>query len=152
MLGSFVLVESILIVFIILIIVGTGVGVFLYTRNSSKSKINDLEGQLAIFKSQVNTNSLKLSFDDCNKIIDDIINDIWTNKYYLNYRLRELTIIPDMDAEINSFVKEVTTSIGSSVMLEILKYYQYNYIIKRITRKSQMLFVEYTRTFKPPTK
>jgi len=97
-------------------------------------------------------NSINLSFNECNEIVNYIIDDIWKNKYFINYRLREITIIPSMDSEITQFVKEVTSAIGDDVMIEILKYYSKDYIIKKITRDAQMLFIEYTKTFKPSTK
>jgi len=98
------------------------------------------------------TNPIHLTFEDCNKIIDDITNDIWQNKYFINYRLKEVVIISNMDKEIASFTEEVIHSIGDPVMVEALKYYSYDYIIQRIVRKSQMLFIEYTNTYKPSTK
>lgn len=97
-------------------------------------------------------NNTHLSFDECNKIVENIIDDVYQNKYYINYRLREITIIPKMDEEISNCVKDITNAIGDKVMIELLQYYKYDYIIIRITRKVQMLFIEYTNTFKPNTK
>ncbi len=126
--------------------------VYKYMKNKFNAQINTLEKELIAAKSQLNTNSIKLSFTECNEMVDYIIDDIWKNKYFLNYRLRELTIIPSMDDEITLFTKEIIDSISPNTMVEILKYYSYEYLIKKITRKAQMLLIDYTNTYKPSTK
>ena len=97
-------------------------------------------------------NGPHLSYEQCNTILENVIDDIWKNKYFLDYRLREVSIIPNMDQEITLFTKEVLASISDRVMLDLLRFYSHDYIVAKILRKSQMLFVDYTNTFKPNTK
>ena len=127
--------------------------IYLYIKNKYKKRIDNLEHDLSIERTSLsNITSLKLSFDDCNRIIDFIVDDIWKNKYFISYRLRDISIIPSMDDEIILFVNEVIESISNDVMNEALKYYSHEYLIKKITRTAQMLFIEYTNTYKPNTK
>lgn len=127
--------------------------VALYYKKSYKAYTEKLQHELSSTRTTLaNVSSIKLSFDECNKIIDYIIDDIWKNKYFISYRLREISIIPSMDDEITLFVNEVLESISNDVMSEALKYYSNEYLIKKITRTAQMLFIEYTNTYKPNTK
>lgn len=117
------------------------------TNNISK-KINSEKPQPA----NQTLDNIRMSFEDCDKYIENVINDIWQNKYFMNYRLRDLVMIPEMDKEIESFTKDVMEAIGNRVMIELLKFYSYEYIIRKITRKAQVLFIDYTNNFKPSTK
>lgn len=145
-------IEIIIIVCFILGIIGIVSGIYFYLNNKYKKNITELKDHIVSLQSQINTNPVKLSFSECNTIIDDVIDDIWKNKYFINYRLRDLTMIPSMDEEMQAFIKEVTSAIGNNTMNAILNYYTFDYVIKRITRKAQMLFIEYTNTYKPTTK
>lgn len=148
-------VEMIIMIGFILGVFGIIFGFYLFLKYNSKKEIKKLEEELELEKSKhipIPPPSIRLTFDECNIIIDNIIDDIWNTKYYLNYRLRDLTMIPSMDTEISKFVEEVYKGIGDPVKLELLKYYSYEYLIQRITRKSQMLFVEYIDKFKPNSK
>ena len=131
---------------IILVAITSIVIYLILTNNKINKKINSMESnkQLPI--------KFNISFEDCDKYIDNVINDIWQNKYFLNYRLRDLVIIPEMDKEIKNLTEDVISSIGDPIMTEILNFYSYEYIIRKITRKAQMLFIEYTKTYKPSTK
>lgn len=104
--------------------------------------LNNLRGQ----------SQLNLSFEQCNTIIDNIIDDIWTNKYYYIYRLKDVRVISKMSDEINMCVNDVLSAISDDVKLEICKYYTYEYLIKKITRQVKNLFIDYTYKFKPSTK
>lgn len=136
----------------LLLILGVSITPYLYIKYKSNKKITELKLALNTSAQKLSHNSISLSFNECNDIIDYIVDDIWKNKYFINYRLRELTIIPAMDDEITSFVKEVVGAISDNVKMEIIKYYSYDYMIQKITRKSQMLFIDYTNNFKPSTK
>jgi len=137
----------------VLFILGFFLYVYNYTKNTYKNKISSLENDLSMTRTKLhNVNTISLSFKECNEIVDYITNDIWKNKYFINYRLRDLTMIPNMDDEITLFVKEVINSISNNVMTECLKYYSHDYLIKKITRTGQSLFIDYTNSYKPNTK
>ena len=77
---------------------------------------------------------------------------IWNNKYLWNYRLRDVRVIPNMPNEIDNFVKEVISSLGSNIMYNLDKYYTHEYFVRKVARRSQILFVEYQRAYRPQTK
>ena len=142
-----------IIVISVLLILGMVFIVHIYTKNKYQDMITNLQNELSVTRGKLlNTNTISLSYKECNEIIDNIIDDIWKNKYYISYRLRDISIISHMDEEISVFVKEVIDSISNNVMIECLKYYSYDYLIKKITRTGQMLFIEYTNNHKPNTK
>lgn len=119
---------------------------FIFINNKYKKNI------MLSQKQNQTLDNVRMSFEDCDRYIENIINDIWQNKYFMNYRLRDLVMIPEMDHEIESFTKDVLEAVGNRVMIEILKFYSHDYIIRKITRKAQVLFIDYTNTYKPSTK
>ena len=96
--------------------------------------------------------SLNLSYEDVNVIIEGIISEIFTNKYLLYYKLKEITIIPKMDEEITTITKEVINAFSDTLIHEIGKYYSKDFLVMMITRKVQILLVDYTNNNKPNTK
>lgn len=97
------------------------------------------------------TNSLNLSFEVLNKIIDLVVNEI-SEKYILSYKLREIQIIPNMDEEIKNISKEIVMSFSDEILREIRLYYTEEYFVAMITRKIQLLLIDYTDRNKPNTK
>ena len=128
------------------------IGSIVYTHIRTKKINTTIENRLKNAPSTVMPDNIHLSFEECNTIIDNVVDDIWKNKYFLSYRLRDLTIIPNMDNEITEFTKEVLNSISDRVKVETMRYYSHDYMITRITRQAQMLFVDYIDKFKPSTK
>lgn len=142
-----------IIIFFVLFIIGLVLLIYFLIKNRYRDKVDNLQNELNVTRGKLaNSTAVSLSFKECNEIIEYITDDIWKNKYYISYRLRDVSIISQMDNEIAEFVKEVIGSISNNVMSECLKYYSYDYLIKKITRTGQMLFIEYTNTHKPNTK
>lgn len=129
------------------------VGVYFFTKHKFADHIGLLTDNLQNANRELsNRPSIRLSFSECNDIINDVVDDIWKNKYFIAYRLKEVSVIPAMDEEITSFVKEVVDALSEDVIKESCKYYSYDYIIKKITRQGQMLFIDYTNNYKPNAK
>lgn len=146
------MINDIYILIVGIIVTCLTIGSIIYTHIRTK-KINiAIENKIKNSPSTVIPDNIHLSFEECNRIIDNVIEDIWKNKYFLSYRLRDLTIIPNMDNEITDFTKEVLNSISDRVKVETMRYYSHDYMITRITRQAQMLFVDYIDKFKPSTK
>ena len=93
-----------------------------------------------------------IAYDELERIIENVITEIWNNKYLWNYRLRDVRVIPNMPNEIDNFVKEVISSLGSNIMYNLDKYYTHEYFVRKVARRSQILFVEYQRAYRPQTK
>ena len=93
-----------------------------------------------------------LSFEQCEEILTVIIDDIYKNKYFLQYILRELTVIPKMDDEIQKITKDIYSAMSPYLIYSYRTYYTESYLISMITRRVQMLLVEYTNTYKPNVK
>jgi hypothetical protein len=93
-----------------------------------------------------------LSYTDLNEIIDSIVDELWNQKYQMNYLLRGVDIIPDMDGDIAEMAKEVTASINSNLWANIHRYYDSDYFGAMIVRRVQLLFIDYINRHKPPTK
>lgn len=93
-----------------------------------------------------------LSYDEINEIIEGIISEIFTNKYLLYYKLKEITVIPNMDQEITTITKEVINAFSDPLIHEIGRFYSKDFLVMMITRKVQLLLVDYTNNNKPNTK
>ena len=98
------------------------------------------------------TPRLGLSYEEVNVIIEGIISEIFNNKYLLYYKLKEITIIPKMDEEVTNITKEVISAFSDTFIHECENYYTKEFLVMMITRKVQILLVDYTNTNKPNTK
>ena len=93
-----------------------------------------------------------LSYEEVVKIVDDIFNEIWTNKYFMNYTIRELSVIPEMDKEIADITRDVYNALGDNVKHNLLKYCPMEYFIQKMTRRATILCMDYIKQNKPPIK
>ena len=140
-------------ILILLLYVGSLIAVGFFIRHTVKKYETEMKTISSNIQNQITARPvLRLSFSECNDIINTVIDDIWKNKYFITYRLREMRTIPSMDNEIASFVKDVMGSLSLDIIKEAEKYYSQEYIIQKITRQAQMLFIEYINTYKPNTK
>jgi hypothetical protein len=96
-------------------------------------------------------NSDIMSYDLCMQIVDETIDEI-VNKHILYYRLKDITIIPNMSDDIKKISKEIISSLGFKVTNDIEYYLELNYVYSMITRKVQLYLVKYIDTYKPNTK
>lgn len=94
----------------------------------------------------------ELSYSDVNTIVDDIIDEIWNQKYQMNYILRGVDVIPNMTTDISEMSKEVIESINMNLWTNIDRYYDRAYFGAKIVRRVELLFVDYTNRHKPPIK
>ena len=90
-----------------------------------------------------------MTFAECNEVIDQVVNEVYGNKYLLNYRLRQLTVIPDLENETISMIKEIFNAFSDEQKNNIYLYYTEEYFIQLITRKCQVLLINYTNEYKP---
>ena len=120
-------------------------------KNNEKNKkiISSQEDEI---HKLLEANSLSLPYDSIIKIINDTIDTIWKDKYLLYYRLKEIRIIPNMDEEVKNITTEIIESFSKPFIDNTLKYFSLDYFTVMITRKVQMLLIEYTNTYKPNTK
>lgn len=93
-----------------------------------------------------------LSFEECESILSIIIDDVYTNKYLVQYRLRDLTVIPKMDDEIKKITLDIISSMSDNLKRSFECYYTEGYLVSMITRKVQLLLIEYTNKHKPLVK
>lgn len=101
---------------------------------------------------QINTTFVPLPFNQCDDILNKIIDDVYKNKYYLYYRLKDVRVISKMDNEVSEITKDIYAAMSDNLKMSFSFYYTEDYLIAMITRKVQMLLVDYTSTFKPITK
>lgn len=99
-----------------------------------------------------NMNHAPLTFEDINEIIAAVMDELWVNKYYMNYYLRDAAVVPDVDKDIANFSKEVFSALSQNVVDNALKYYKFDYLIEKITRQSTVIFMDYIKKNKPPSK
>lgn len=99
-----------------------------------------------------NQQSNHLSYNEVNEIIEGIMMEIFSNKYLLYYKLKEITIIPKMDEEVTNITKEILAAFSDDLIQEFNRYYSKEFLIMMITRKVQILLVDYTNQNKPNTK
>jgi hypothetical protein len=97
-------------------------------------------------------NNLNLSHSDIMSIIDSTIETVWKDKYLLYYRLKEIKVIANMDNEIVTITAEIMHSFSNPFMNTCLNYFTLDFITSMVTRKVQMLLIDYTNTYKPNTK
>lgn len=93
-----------------------------------------------------------LSYTELNEIIDSVVDELWNQKYQMNYLLRGVDIIPGMDAEIAEMAKEVVASINKNLWANIYRYYDDEYFGAMIVRRVQLLFIDYINRHKPPAR
>lgn len=94
----------------------------------------------------------ELTYIQVNEIVTDIIEELWSNKYGFNYAVRDAVVVPDMDKDIQDFSTEVFSALSENVKINIAKYYNMEYFIKKITRQSTAIFIKYLKENKPPSK
>lgn len=95
---------------------------------------------------------IPLSFEQCEEILGVIITDVYNNKYYLHYRLKDIKVIPKMDQEIVDITKEILDGMSPHLKKSFAMYYTDEYLVSMITRRVQALLVQYTNDNKPMTK
>lgn len=95
---------------------------------------------------------LQLTYNEVNEIIEGIIMEIFTNKYLLYYKLKDIRIIPNMDQEITNITKEIINAFSDTFIHACHSYYSNDFLVMMITRKVQILLVDYTNNNKPNTK
>ena len=93
-----------------------------------------------------------LTVKEAEEVIDNRITELWTQKYMLYYKIKGLRVIPNMDTEIENFTEEVLESFAPRIRSNILHYYNKPYLVKMITRKAQLLMMDYLNANKPNTK
>lgn len=132
----------------------TLMGAFLYYYltivNKKTNKNNDMNLYSELIKS--NSKKLNLTFEEVNEVIDEVYEEITKKKYMLYYRLKELSIIPDMEGEAKIISNEILNAFDPGFIEQVHKYYSTEYFIRMITRRVQMFLVDYTNTYKPPVK
>lgn len=121
--------------FFLVLLVGCNAGMHIKTKSTKKEEP-----------------SFNLTYEEVNVIIEGIITEIFNNKYLLYYKLKEITVIPKMDEEITNITKEVINAFSDTLIHEIGKYYSKDFLVIMITRKVQILLVDYTNNHKPNTK
>lgn len=92
-----------------------------------------------------------LTFDDVCTVIDCIVKEV-IDKHFLNYRLRDIRIIPDMSDDVNTITKEIYESFSRTFIRQAMKFYSKEYFIRLITRRVEIYLVQYTDQYKPTTK
>lgn len=118
-----------------------------------QSHLKDVELLHNDFNNNVNSiHYTDLSYETVNTIVNDTFTEIWSNKYLMNYVLKEMVVIPNMDEEIQAMTEDVYNALGANVKHNLLKYYDMEYFIKKITRQTTVTFMEYIKTHKPPSK
>lgn len=114
---------------------------------------NDIEMMKRKYDEKVESmHYTELSLDDVETVVNSVIQEIWTNKYYLNYYIRNVVIIPKMPEEISDMTKDVYAALSPNVKINALKYYTNEYFLQKIIRQTEMHFMEYTKQHRPPSK
>jgi len=135
-------------VIIALAIMATNIGNFILT-----DKVNKLDKKISESTNNApSTVKLNLSIDEINKHIDTIFDEIKQNKYLLYFKLRELTIIPNMDDEITNMTTDVIHAFSAEFRNTLYSVYSEEYVIQMITRRAQQFMVDYIAANKPKSK
>lgn len=114
-----------------------------------EQKLIKYENEIAEFANNI---GVTLPYNEVMSIVDATIDAVWKEKYLLYYRLKEITVIANMDEEITTITKEIINAFDKGFLNGILKYFTLEYFTQMITRKVQLLIVDYTNTYKPNTK
>ena len=93
-----------------------------------------------------------MSFEDVNEVLETVLMDIWSNKYLLYYRLRDIIVIPNMDEEARLITKDVMDALSPEFINYASRYYNTDHITRMIVRKAQVLLIEYLDKHKPSTR
>lgn len=132
----------------------TLMGAFLYYYLTIVNKKTNENKDMNLYSELIKSNSkkLNLTFEEVNEVIDEVYEEITKKKYMLYYRLKELSIIPDMEGEAKIISNEILNAFDPGFIEQVHKYYSSEYFIRMITRRVQMFLVDYTNTYKPPVK
>lgn len=114
------------------------------------SKLEDINNENP--KVETATKKLNISFDEMNKIIDSVFEEISQNKYLIHYILREIKVIPKMDEEIKSLTMDVLHAFSPEFRETLYSVYSEDYVIQMITRRSQKFMIDYLDKHKPRSK
>ena len=95
---------------------------------------------------------LNMSFDEMNKIIDAVFEEISQNKYLIHYILKEIKVIPKMDEEIRNLTMDVLHAFSPEFRQTLYSVYSEDYVVKMLTRRSQKFMIEYLDKHKPRSK
>lgn len=130
------------------------IGAFLYYYLTIVNKKTNENKDMNLYSELIKSNSkkLNLTFEEVNEVIDEVYEEITKKKYMLYYRLKELSIIPDMEGEAKIISNEILNAFDPGFIEQVHKYYSSEYFIRMITRRVQMFLVDYTNTYKPPVK
>lgn len=95
--------------------------------------------------------TFNLSFDEVNDTIETVVSEIYNNKYLINYKLRDVRILSDMQDEVTKITIDVMSAFDQRFLNQAYRYYTREYLVQMVTRRATMLIILYTKEFKPKT-
>ena len=85
-----------------------------------------------------------MAYSELMHILDDIFDEIVTNKYLFHYNLSNTRVIPDTTKEIEEITLDVYESFSQAYLDNITFYITKESFMRIITRKARLWLVAYT--------
>ena len=85
-----------------------------------------------------------MEYSELMHILDDIFDEIVTNKYLFHYNLSNTRVIPDTTKEIEEITLDVYESFSQAYLDNITFYITKESFMRIITRKARLWLVAYT--------
>ena len=95
--------------------------------------------------------TFNLSFDDVNDTIETVVSEVYNNKYLINYKLKDIRILSNMQDEVTRITLDVMSAFDQRFLNQAYRYYTREYLVQMITRRATMLIILYTKEHKPKT-
>ena len=95
--------------------------------------------------------TFNLSFDDVNDTIETVVSEIYNNKYLINYKLKDIRILANMQDEVEKITIDVMNAFDYRFLNQAYRYYTREYLVQMVTRRVTMLIILYTKEYKPKT-
>lgn len=95
--------------------------------------------------------TFNLSFDDVNDTIETVVSEVYNNKYLINYKLRDVRILKDMQEEVTKITMDVMNAFDQRFLNQAYRFYTREYLVQMVTRRVTMLILLYTKEYKPKT-
>lgn len=96
--------------------------------------------------------TFNLSFDEVNDTIETIVSEVFNNKYLINYKLRDIRILKDMQEEVTKITLDVMSAFDQKFLTQAHRFYTKEYLVQMVTRRVTMLIILYTKEYKPKTR
>lgn len=93
-----------------------------------------------------------IGYDNVMNILDEAIKREFTFKYKLFYEIRDIRILYNFEDDLKELVQNVIFSFGEEYMNELKFYFTQDYILTYVTKKMELILMDFTKERKIKTK